>query len=91
MNTNEIDSLIKSANGRFFTLKFIKNDGTVRVINSKDKYRRLIVGTGSPATDALKSQGYKNAVNRNGESWFSFKPERVLEFKCGAIHKVFGV
>jgi|APGre2960657373_1045057.scaffolds.fasta_scaffold05396_9 hypothetical protein len=85
----QIDSLIAQAKGKFFTLKFIKKDGTLRTINGKDRYNRLVKGTGSPATKALKEQGYKNAINRNGESWVSFKPEKVVEFKCGALHKTF--
>ena len=85
----KIDALIEKSKGKFFTLKFIKQDGTVRIINGKDKYNRLIVGTGSPATDALKAKGYKNAVNRNRETWVSFMPEKVVEFKCGAIHETF--
>lgn len=84
-----IDQLIAATKGRFFTLKFQKKDGTIRLVNSKDKYLRLIKGTGSPATDALKAQGYKNAVNRNSETWFSFMPEKVIEFKCGSIHETF--
>ena len=85
----QIDALIEKTKGKFFTLKFIKQDGTMRTINGKDKYNRLIVGTGSPATDALKAKGYKNAVNRNRETWVSFMPEKVVEFKCGAIHETF--
>ena len=87
--TAKIEALIEKSKGKFFTLKFIKKDGTLRTINGKDKYNRLIAGTGSPATDALKAKGYKNAVNRNGESWVSFMPEKVVEFKCGAIHETF--
>jgi phage/plasmid primase-like uncharacterized protein len=85
----QIDSLIADTKGKFFSLKFIKKDGTIRTINGKDRYNRLVKGTGSPATDALKAKGYKNAVNRNGESWVSFMPEKVVEFKCGAIHETF--
>lgn len=84
-----IDSLIAATKGRFFTLTFEKKDGTIRTINSKNKYNSLIKGTGSPATDALKAQGFKNAVNRNSETWFSFQPMKVKEFKCGEIHEVF--
>ena len=84
-----IDSLIAATRGRFFTLTFEKKDGTIRTINSKNKYNRLIKGTGSPATDALKEQGYKNSVNRNTETWFSFQPAKVKEFKCGEIHEIF--
>jgi hypothetical protein len=85
----KIDALIEKTKGKFFTLTFIKKDGTIRTINGKDRYNRLVKGTGSPATDALKAKGYKNAVNRNGESWVSFMPEKVVEFKCGAIHETF--
>jgi len=85
----QIDSLIADTKGKFFRLTFIKKDGTLRTINGKDKYHRLVKGTGSPATKALKEQGYKNAVNRNGEGWVSFMPEKVVEFRCGAVHKTF--
>jgi hypothetical protein len=85
----QIETLIAASKGKFFTIKFEKLDGTIRVINGKDKYRRLIKGTGSPATDALKEKGFKSAVNRNREKWFSFQPEKVLEFKCGKIHEIF--
>jgi len=85
----EIDSLVANTKGKFFSLTFIKQDGTVRTINAKSAYNRLVKGTGSPATDALKAKGYKNAINRNGETWFSFLPEKVVEFKCGAVHKIF--
>ena len=46
-------------------------------------------GIGKAISEALKAKGYKNAVNRNGETWFSFLPEKVVEFKCGAVHKIF--
>jgi hypothetical protein len=85
----QIETLIKSAKGKFFTIKFEKLDGTVRTINAKNRYNSLIKGTGSPATDALKEKGYKNAINRNSGRWFSFLPEKVIEFKCGAIHETF--
>ena len=84
-----IDKLIAESKGKFFSITFEKQDGTLRVINGKDRYNRLIKGTGSPATDSLKARGYKTAVNRNLESWFSFQPEKVIEFKCGAVHKTF--
>ena len=85
----QIDSLIAASKGKFFSLKFVKKDGSLKIINGKACYNRLVKGTGSPATDALKAQGYKNAVNRNSESWVSFKPEKVVEFKCGSVHKTF--
>lgn len=84
-----IDNLIAKSKGKFFSITFEKKDGSIRKINGKNRYDRLIKGTGSPATDALKAKGFKSAVNRNGESWFSFMPEKVIEFKCGQIHETF--
>lgn len=80
-----IDRLIKSAKGKFFSVTFEKKDGTIRTINSKDKYFRLIKGGNS----TVQGSGYVSAVNRNKESWFCFQPEKVKEFKCGSIHETF--
>jgi hypothetical protein len=85
-----IDQLIEQTKGKFFSIKFQKKDGTVRTVNGKDRYLRLIKGeTNHPATQGLRAAGYKSAVNRNKEEWFSFQPEKVIEFKCGAVHKKF--
>jgi hypothetical protein len=85
-----IDQLIEQTKGKFFSIKFLKKDGTTRIVNGKDRYLRLIKGeTNHPATQGLKAAGYKSAVDRNREGWFSFQPEKVIEFKCGAIHKTF--
>lgn len=85
----EIRNLIRETKGKFFSITFEKKDGTIRTINGKDKYLRLIRGGGSPATDALKAAGYVSAVNRNKETWFSFQPDSVVTFKCGKIEKTF--
>jgi hypothetical protein len=85
----EIDALIASTKGKFFSITFEKKDGSIRTINGKDRYERLIKGTGSPATAGLKEAGYKSAVNRNTESWFSFQPSKILSFKCGKLVKNF--
>ena len=77
--------LIESTKGKFVTLRFKKKDGTIRTINAKDKYQRLLHG----GDNKVRLAGYESAVNRNKESWFCAKDDRVLEFKCGAIHEKF--
>jgi hypothetical protein len=89
--SKEIDALIAATKGKFFCITFEKKDGTIRTVNGKDRYQRLIKGVGSPATNGLREAGYKSAVNRNKESWFSFQPEKVKTFKCGQIEKHFSV
>ena len=86
---SEIAQLIDATKGRFFSITFVKKDGTVRTINAKDRFTGLIKGTGSPATDALRQGGYMFAVDRNRNGYFSFKPENVLALKCGKIEKEF--
>lgn len=81
----EITNLIEQTKGKFFTLTFLKKDGTLRVINSKDKYNRLLKGGESTSAQA----GYKSLINRNKDSWFSVLPEKVVSFKCGKIQKTF--
>lgn len=88
-NVKEINALIANTKGKFYSLSFVKKDGTLKTVNAKDKYFRLIKGTGSPATKALKDAGYVSHINRNRESWFSFKPESVRHFKCGKVEKSF--
>lgn len=85
----EIAALIDATKGKFFSLTFVKKDGSIRTINAKDRFTGLIKGTGSPATDALRQGGYMFAVDRNKNSYFCFKPEKVLALKCGKIDKEF--
>jgi hypothetical protein len=88
---SEIAQLIDATKGRFFSITFQKKDGTMRTINAKDRFSKLVKGTGSPATTALRQQGYMFAVNRNRDTYFSFMPEKVTHFKCGGIEKQFSI
>lgn len=85
----EIAAFIDATKGKFFSITFAKKDGTIRTINAKDRFTGLIKGVGSPATDALRQGGYMFAVDRNRNSYFCFKPEKVLALKCGKIEKEF--
>lgn len=86
-NQDILNSLIAQAKGKFFSIEFIKNDGTVRVANAKDKYQRLLSGGESTVREA----GYTSMVDRNKESWIAAKGERVKRFKCGKIERIFAV
>jgi len=86
----EIAAFIDATKGKFFSITFAKKDGTIRTINAKDRFTGLIKGYGEAlGIVALRQQGYMFAVDRNKNSFFSFKPERVLALKCGKIEKEF--
>jgi len=38
-----LDELIVATKGKFFSVTFVKKDGSIRVVNGKDKYHRLLV------------------------------------------------
>jgi|TARA_B100000809_G_C14807709_1_gene412623 hypothetical protein len=87
---DELHQLIKSCKGKFFSLTFIKADGSERVVNGKDKYTRLLAGGVSTVSD----RGYVSIVDRNkGENgaWIAAHNAKAVRFKCGAINKTFVV
>lgn len=89
-NMKTLDQLIAETNGKFFSVTFIKKDGTMRTINGKDKYNRLIAGSKeSPNPNPVKSAGYVSFVNRNKEKWASAHKNGVVVFKCGKVQAEF--
>lgn len=79
----ELDSLIAQTKGKFFSITFVKKDGTTRVINGKDKYQRLLAG----GVDTVRDAGYTPFVNRNTEKWASAHKDAVVTFRCGSLVK----
>jgi hypothetical protein len=79
----ELDNLIAETKGKFFSITFVKKDGSVRVINGKDKYQRLLKG----GVNHVKDAGYVPFVNRNTETWASAHKDAVVTFRCGKLVK----
>lgn len=79
----ELDALIAETKGKFFSITFVKKDGTTRVINGKDKYQRLLKG----GSDTVRQAGYVPFVNRNTETWASAHKDAVVTFRCGSLVK----
>jgi hypothetical protein len=88
-----LDQLIAETKGKFFSVTFTKKDGSVRTINGKDKYRRLLAG----GTNRVQDMGYVSFVNRNAAgvktpakgNWACAHKQEVLTFKCGKIKAEF--
>jgi len=79
----ELDNLIAETKGKFFSITFVKKDGTVRVINGKDKYQRLLKG----GVNNVAVAGYVPFVNRNTETWASAHKDAIVTFRCGSLVK----
>lgn len=80
---NELETLIASTKGKFFSIQFVKNDGSVRTVNGKDKYQRLIKG----GVDNVRHAGFVPFVDRNRDAWASAHKDRVVRFECGDIKR----
>jgi tRNA splicing ligase len=79
----ELDTLINQTKGKFFSITFVKNDGTTRIINGKDKYNRLL----KSGSDTVRQAGFVPFVNRNTETWAAAHNDRVVTFQCGKLKK----
>jgi len=89
-NMKTLDQLIAETKRKFFSVTFTKKDGSVRTINGKDLYRRLMAGG---CKFSAYESGYVPFVNRNasnflnkkGGNWVSAHKDEVIKFKCGKI------
>jgi hypothetical protein len=83
----KLRNLIQETKGKFFSIKFVKNDGSLRVANGKDIYNRLLAPAGSPRAgkNTVSGAGYESFVDRNKEGWIAAHGEKVVSFKCGKL------
>lgn len=81
MNKNQLTNLIKETKGRFFSIKFQKANGDIRVANGKNYYCHLLQG-GESTHNQSDSTPF---VDRNKESFISANAGRVISFKCGGL------
>jgi hypothetical protein len=76
---NKIAKLIEATKGRYFTLEFVKKDGTKRIANTKAKDIAHLRG----GENTVANAGYLTAWDRNANHFVAFKPENVTRIKCG--------
>jgi hypothetical protein len=76
--TNKLQQLIDESKGKFFSITFVKKDGTVRTINGKNRYNAKLAGGERKGTAVP-------FFNRNKNSWASTHPESIVTFKCGNL------
>lgn len=81
MNKNKLTKLIKETKGRFFSIKFQKANGDIRIANGKNYYCHLLNG-GQSTHGGSESAPF---VDRNKNSFISANARRVISFKCGGL------
>jgi hypothetical protein len=83
----ELATLIKETKGKFFSIEFVKKDGTIKKINGKSKYQRLLAG----GDNKVEAHGYTSFVDRNRGRWACAHGTKVVNFKCGKLERKFQV
>ena len=81
MTREEIMQIIEAKGTKFATVKFIKADGSERVVNGLFKPTSKIVGSdkGIAQGEAMKARGQIPIYEVSSKSWKSFYAEKVLE------------
>lgn len=81
MTPEQVKAAIEAKGTKFATVKFIKADGTERVVNGLFKPTSKIVGSdkGIAQGEAMKARGQIPIYEVSSSSWKSFYAEKVLE------------
>jgi hypothetical protein len=81
MTPEQVKAAVEAKGTKFATVKFIKADGSERVVNGLFKPTSKIVGSdkGMAQGEAMKARGQIPIYEVASKSWKSFYAEKVLE------------
>ena len=76
-----VRDIVNARGTRFATVKFIKKDGSERVVNGLFRPSSHIIGNakGRVVSEAMKANGYIPIVSVSENSWKCFHEEAVVE------------
>jgi hypothetical protein len=83
LTTEQVACLVKGKGTKIATVKFLKADGTIRVVNGLFKPSSKIVGSdrGVAQGEAMKARGQVPVYELASKQWKSFYADKVLEIK----------
>lgn len=85
MKQHSLKKLVQETKGKFFSITFIKKDGSERVACARARMDSELRGGEFTGANA----GYVPVYDRNAKHWISVHPSRVKSFKCGKVNLVF--
>lgn len=77
-----LKNLIAKARNCYFSVTFVKTDGTVRKMVCQNGVKKHLKGTGT-AIKRKQNPNVPRVYSPHAKGYRSFNLERVLEFKCG--------
>jgi hypothetical protein len=83
LTVEQVTCLVKGKGTKIATVKFLKADGTIRVVNGLFKPSSKIVGSdrGVAQGEAMKARGQVPVYELASKQWKSFMLDKVLEIK----------
>jgi hypothetical protein len=83
LTKEQVACLVKGKGTKIATVKFVKSDGAIRIINGLFKPSSKIVGSdrGVALEKAMKKRGQIPVYSLKDKSWKSFFADQVLEIK----------
>lgn len=81
LSLESVQHLIEEKNTKIATVKFIKNDGSLRVANGLFKPSSHIVGSerGYAQGEAMRKRGQVPFYDLKKKAWISFFSDRVVD------------
>ena len=81
INKTTVRDIVNARGTRFATVKFIKKDGSERVVNGLFRPSSHIIGNakGRVVSEAMKANGYIPIFSVSENSWKCFHEEAVVE------------
>ena len=71
---------IKSTKGKFFSVEFVKADGTIRKMVCRLGVHIGVNGNGTPSS---MNDMHLKVYDIQKQAWRSFRLDRLVSFKCG--------
>ena len=85
MNIEQLRSTIASTHSRMFVVRFIKQDGTTRVMYAKTGVKRHLSKNPNKRKVSNTNPNIVRVYDCESKSYKSFKLETVSEFKCWKV------
>ena len=85
MNIEQLRSTIASTNSRMFVVRFIKQDGSERVMYAKTGIKRYISKKPNKRKVSNTNPNLIRVYDCQSKSYKSFKLDSVLSFRCGKV------
>ena len=85
MNIEQLRSTIASTHSRMFVVRFIKQDGSTRVMYAKTGIKRHLSKNPNKRKVSNTNPNIVRVYDCESKSYKSFKLDSVLSFRCGCV------